>query len=312
MLQGVFVVFASVGVITVLILIGAICMFLYDTWSTEKHRKLEADTCVSKALTSVLSEVLETRPDPLLAHFHRSLSKDATGRELCRDLRMFADDIRDLEALHHGRVAFFIQSNKDIFDRVHIFALSGPMGVGKSSVSKEFVRVVTGKAPKRLSVAAPLKDCSSSIFHNDRLVYDASQEDRLKDDPYWLEMLGSDYGCHRKQLTSVGDLVRGGISPWIWIMSMVKLIYDEASRLEEGQKLVYYIDDLRFKQEALLLACIKHTWHVELSRKGVIYTGTHNSEMGATASYADETVLLSDVGDNTALAVKAARQLGIY
>lgn len=166
-----------------------------------------------------------------------------------------------------------------------IIALTGPKGVGKSSIAKE-IESQDWQDRCILSFAEPLRRMASHLMPMQNMT-----DPELKEAP--IDWLGGK--TPRQILQSLGtDWGRNMVSPTIWIDTMRRIITEQA--LE-----TIIIDDCRFENEADMVRDMGGIV-VGLEREGIAYTGEHASEMPVKAD------MIVDAGD-IAKAARAIEQI---
>ena len=166
-----------------------------------------------------------------------------------------------------------------------IIALTGPKGVGKTTIAKE-IEARDWQNRCILSFADPLRRMMSQLIPMSLM----TDQDR-KEKP--LEWLGGK--SPRQLLQSLGtDWGRDMVSETIWIDAMRRMISDQSFD-------VIIIDDCRFENEAQMVRDMGGIV-VGLERDGIAYTGEHKSETPVPA----DAIIDASVVD---LAVDAIEQL---
>jgi len=166
-----------------------------------------------------------------------------------------------------------------------IIALTGPKGVGKTTIAKE-IEARDWQNRCILSFADPLRRMMSQLIPMSLM----TDPDR-KEKP--LEWLGGK--SPRQLLQSLGtDWGRDMVSETIWIDAMRRMISDQSFD-------VIIIDDCRFENEAQMVRDMGGIV-VGLERDGIAYTGEHKSETPVPA----DAIIDASVVD---LAVDAIEQL---
>lgn len=166
-----------------------------------------------------------------------------------------------------------------------IIALTGPKGVGKSSIAKE-IESQDWQDRCILSFAEPLRRMASHLMPMQNMT-----DPELKEAP--IDWLGGK--TPRQILQSLGtDWGRNMVSPTIWIDTMRRIITEQAFE-------TIIIDDCRFENEADMVRDMGGIV-VGLEREGIAYTGEHASEMPVKAD------MIVDAGD-IAKAARAIEQI---
>lgn len=166
-----------------------------------------------------------------------------------------------------------------------IIALTGPKGVGKSSIAKE-IESQDWQDRCILSFAEPLRRMASHLMPMQNMT-----DPELKEAP--IDWLGGK--TPRQILQSLGtDWGRNMVSPTIWIDTMRRIITEQAFE-------TIIIDDCRFENEADMVREMGGIV-VGLEREGIAYTGEHASEMPVKAD------MIVDAGD-IAKAARAIEQI---
>lgn len=166
-----------------------------------------------------------------------------------------------------------------------IIALTGPKGVGKSSIAKE-IESQDWQDRCILSFAEPLRRMVSHLMPMQNMT-----DPELKEAP--IDWLGGK--TPRQILQSLGtDWGRNMVSPTIWIDTMRRIITEQAFD-------TIIIDDCRFENEADMVRDMGGIV-VGLEREGIAYTGEHASEMPVKAD------MIVDAGD-IAKAARAIEQI---
>ena len=166
-----------------------------------------------------------------------------------------------------------------------IIALTGPKGVGKTTIAKE-IEARDWQNRCILSFADPLRRMMSQLIPMS-LMTDPDQKEKP------LEWLGGK--SPRQLLQSLGtDWGRDMVSETIWIDAMRRMISDQSFD-------VIIIDDCRFENEAQMVRDMGGIV-VGLERDGIAYTGEHKSETPVPA----DAIIDASVVD---LAVDAIEQL---
>lgn len=166
-----------------------------------------------------------------------------------------------------------------------IIALTGPKGVGKSSIAKK-IESQDWQDRCILSFAEPLRRMASHLMPMQNMT-----NPELKEAP--IDWLGGK--TPRQILQSLGtDWGRNMVSPTIWIDTMRRIITEQAFD-------TIIIDDCRFENEADMVRDMGGIV-VGLEREGIAYTGEHASEMPVKAD------MIVDAGD-IAKAARAIEQI---
>tara|TARA_S200002703_G_C3758194_1_gene233344 strand:+ start:435 stop:956 length:522 start_codon:yes stop_codon:yes gene_type:complete len=166
-----------------------------------------------------------------------------------------------------------------------IIALTGPKGVGKSSIAKK-IESQDWQDRCILSFAEPLRRMASHLMPMQNMT-----DPELKEAP--IDWLGGK--TPRQILQSLGtDWGRNMVSPTIWIDTMRRIITEQAFD-------TIIIDDCRFENEADMVREMGGIV-VGLEREGIAYTGEHASEMPVKAD------MIVDAGD-IAKAARAIEQI---
>ena len=166
-----------------------------------------------------------------------------------------------------------------------IIALTGPKGVGKSSIAKK-IESQDWQDRCILSFAEPLRRMASHLMPMQNMT-----DPELKEAP--IDWLGGK--TPRQILQSLGtDWGRNMVSPTIWIDTMRRIITEQAFD-------TIIIDDCRFENEADMVRDMGGIV-VGLEREGIAYTGEHASEMPVKAD------MIVDAGD-IAKAARAIEQI---
>lgn len=166
-----------------------------------------------------------------------------------------------------------------------IIALTGPKGVGKSSIAKK-IESQDWQDRCILSFAEPLRRMVSHLMPMQNMT-----DPELKEAP--IDWLGGK--TPRQILQSLGtDWGRNMVSPTIWIDTMRRIITEQAFD-------TIIIDDCRFENEADMVRDMGGIV-VGLEREGIAYTGEHASEMPVKAD------MIVDAGD-IAKAARAIEQI---
>jgi hypothetical protein len=166
-----------------------------------------------------------------------------------------------------------------------IIALTGPKGVGKSSIAKE-IESQDWQDRCILSFAEPLRRMASHLMPMQNMT-----DPELKEAP--IDWLGGK--TPRQILQSLGtDWGRNMVSPTIWIDTMRRIITEQAFE-------TIIIDDCRFENEAGMVREMGGIV-VGLEREGIAYTNEHASEMPVKAD------MIVDAGD-IAKAARAIEQI---
>lgn len=166
-----------------------------------------------------------------------------------------------------------------------IIALTGPKGVGKSSIAKK-IESQDWQDRCILSFAEPLRRMVSHLMPMQNMT-----DPELKEAP--IDWLGGK--TPRQILQSLGtDWGRNMVSPTIWIDTMRRIITEQAFD-------TIIIDDCRFENEADMVREMGGIV-VGLEREGIAYTGEHASEMPVKAD------MIVDAGD-IAKAARAIEQI---
>jgi len=147
-----------------------------------------------------------------------------------------------------------------------IIALTGPKGVGKTSIARE-IESRDWMDRCILSFADPLRRMIAQIIPMSLMTDPKEKEVPLdwmggKSPRQLLQSLGTDWG-------------RDMVSETIWIDAMRRMISDQSFD-------VIIIDDCRFENEAQMVRDMGGIV-IGLEREGIAYTGEHQSEMPVQA-----------------------------
>ena len=161
-----------------------------------------------------------------------------------------------------------------------IIALTGPKGVGKTTIAKE-IEARDWQDRCILSFADPLRRMMSQLIPMSLMT-----DPELKEKP--LEWMGGK--SPRQLLQSIGtDWGRDMVSETIWIDAMRRMISDQSFD-------VIIIDDCRFENEAQMVRDMGGIV-VGLEREGIAYTGEHQSEMPVRADAIIDASVIDLAGD---------------
>jgi hypothetical protein len=176
-----------------------------------------------------------------------------------------------------------------------LIGLSGPKGVGKSTISTELFCHLSKEYPKgsvwTVAFAEPLKEICEAISDTPQLELFRDKNRELPE----LEALGQDFKTPRKMSQTVGTIFRK-YNPNFW----VTLMHVKLTRAAHYGVNLCIIDDVRYENEADLIR--QHNGVIyECVRSGVSYTREHSSEMGLPSHCINKVINLDEELDLASL-----------